>query len=312
VNGFFPCTSTPPAPPVGFADLPCSKPDARFRAVNNFEDTGVSNYNGLVITYKHQFTNGIVNFNYAYSKAMDESEGLDPFNLSTNTSIRTQEDPFNLRRNYGPADWSVKHYVSANYVYQLPIRKALMGHGWAALVDGWQVAGTVFFRTGLPYTVIDSFAPPLQSSRFSYGSQVFATFLGTSVSQAYMPCGGPAAGQPPVHTCLNPALFGGAGSETDFGNLGRNAFVGPHFFDTDFTIMKTTKIPHWERGTLGIGAQFFNLFNHPNFDQPVGDVNNARFGQTIAEVASPTSILGSFLGGDNSPRLIQLKAQVTF
>ena len=76
--------------------------------------------------------------------------------------------------------------------------------------------------------------------------------------------------------------------------------------------MKMTKIPGWERGQLGIGAQFFNVFNHPNFDQPVGDVASGAFGQTILQVASPTSILGSFLGGDNSPRLIQIKAQIVF
>ena len=298
--------------PGGFGDLPTSKPDARFRTVTLFQSSGVSNYNGLVLTYKHQFTSGIVNVNYSYSKAMDESEGLDPFNFNTNTSIRFQEDPGNLRRNYGPADWSVKHYVSANYVWTLPIRKALMGHGWAPLVDGWQVSGTVFFRTGLPYTAIDSFAPPSQSSAFSYGSTVFATYLGSSVGQAYMPCGGVKNQLPTPHTCLNPSLFETDFAEAGFGNLGRNAFIGPHFFDTDFSVMKMTKIPHWERGQLGIGAQFFNLFNHANFDQPVGDVASGAFGQTILQVASPTSILGSFLGGDNSPRLIQIKAQIVF
>ncbi|MGH7744397.1 MAG: carboxypeptidase regulatory-like domain-containing protein, partial [Candidatus Dormibacteria bacterium] len=143
VNGFV---------PGGFSDLPSTKPDARFRAVTVFQSSGISNYNGLVLTYKHQFTGGIVNFNYAYSKALDEGEGLDPFNFNTNTSIRFQEDPGNLRRNYGPADWSTKHYISANYVWMLPIRRAFAGHGWASLVDGWQVSGTVFFRTGLPYT----------------------------------------------------------------------------------------------------------------------------------------------------------------
>ena len=94
----------------------------------------------------------------------------------------------------------------------------------------------------MPYTVIDSFAPPVQSSSFSYGSTVFATYNGTTVGQAYQNCGGAGAQLPPVTTCLNPALFAPAGSKTAFGNLGRNAFVGPHFFDTDFSIMKMTKI----------------------------------------------------------------------
>lgn len=76
--------------------------------------------------------------------------------------------------------------------------------------------------------------------------------------------------------------------------------------------MKKTKIPHWERGELGIGFQFYNVFNHPNFDQPHNNLASSLFGRIDTTVGSPTSILGSFLGGDASPRLIQLKAQFSF
>ena len=92
----------------------------------------------------------------------------------------------------------------------------------------------------------------------------------------------------------------------------RNKYRGPQYVNTDFTIFKNTTIPHWERGKLGIGFQFFNLFNHPNFAFPVNDTSNPLFGQTDALVSPPTSILGSFLGGDASPRLIQVKANLTF
>ncbi len=76
--------------------------------------------------------------------------------------------------------------------------------------------------------------------------------------------------------------------------------------------MKKTKIPRWERGELGIGFQFLNVFNHANFDQPVQDLSSPSFGTIATTVGSPTSILGSFLGGDASPRIIQLKAQFAF
>ena len=293
------------------ATFACTRPlgapsDPRFNVAEVEESSGLSNYNGLIVTFKRQFSSGIVNFNYAYSKAMDMSEGLDPFNFNTNLSIEFQEDPLNLRRNYGPADWDATHYISANYVWELPVRKAFFGHGWKQLVEGWQVSGTVFYRTGLPYTVIDGVTDSSLSSR-GYGSQVFGNFSGTSLGQAYIPCG---SGSGSPDTCLNPALF--SRSPTGFGNLGRNSLRGPHFFDTDFTVIKKTKIPGWERGELGIGFQFFNVFNHANFDQANQDVSSGSFGATVAQVASPTSILGSFLGGDNSPRIIQLKAQFTF
>jgi hypothetical protein len=58
--------------------------------------------------------------------------------------------------------------------------------------------------------------------------------------------------------------------------------------------------------------QFFNILNHPNFDQPDANISSSTFGQIINTVSVPTSILGSFLGGDASPRLIQVKATLSF
>jgi hypothetical protein len=80
------------------------------------------------------------------------------------------------------------------------------------------------------------------------------------------------------------------------------------------TIMKNTKIPGWEKATLGIGFHFFNFFNHPNFGYPgtglilgLGIISNLQ--------QPPTSILGGGFGGfggDVAPRMIQLKAQLQF
>jgi len=64
--------------------------------------------------------------------------------------------------------------------------------------------------------------------------------------------------------------------------------------------------------SLSLGAQFFNLFNHPNFAAPVSDIESPFFGQITNMVSVPTSILGSFLGGDASPRLIQLHGEIRF
>jgi hypothetical protein len=102
------------------------------------------------------------------------------------------------------------------------------------------------------------------------------------------------------------------GGIATFGNQRRNQIYGPVFFDTDLAVMKNFAIPHWESAKLQIGAQAFNLFNHPNFDQPVGDISNPQFGSILKTVGPPTSIFGSFLGGDASPRALQIRAQLTF
>jgi hypothetical protein len=111
-------------------------------------------------------------------------------------------------------------------------------------------------------------------------------------------------------SCLSAGAFSPA--TAGFGNQRRNQLYGPNFFDTDLTVMKNLHVPLSEQSTLGVGFQFFNLLNHANFDQPVGDVQSSQFGLINRTVSVPTSILSSFLNGDASPRLIQLKAQFTF
>jgi hypothetical protein len=101
-------------------------------------------------------------------------------------------------------------------------------------------------------------------------------------------------------------------SATDFGQSRRNQLYGPNYTDTDLNITKGFVIPGWESGKVKAGVQFFNLFNHPNFSQPSNSVASPTIGTISSAVSTPTSILGSFLGGDASPRLIQLMLKFDF
>jgi Carboxypeptidase regulatory-like domain len=301
----------------GYGSLPATQPQPQFGEITQVENAAVSNYNGLVASYKHRFNSlggGLIQFNYTYSHALDEisNGGFSTFALTGD--FLAPQNPFNLRDNYGPADYDVRHSFNANYVWQVPIRRALGGHGTPLLVDGWQVSGTIFARTGLPYSVTDS-TLTAQLNGQGYFGPIFPNVVNPAISTA---CSNVRSSVPTganggvTKNCLNSADFVAAGSETGPTPGLRNLFRGPVYFNTDFTVMKNTNIPHWERGKLGIGFQFFNLFNHPNFNFPVSDLANPAFGQTQSLVSPPTSILGSFLGGDASPRLIQLKAQLTF
>jgi hypothetical protein len=200
-----------------------------------------------------------------------------------------------------PASYST--YFSLNYVGTVPYWK-----GPKLAVDGWVFSGTIFARSGLPFTVVDG-NQTANLAGFNYGGNlsgsggfVFANYLGGAPSA----CSSRAVNK----ACLTTTMF--SPTTTAFGNQRRNQFYGPKYFDTDFTAMKNFPIPRWEHAKFGIGAQFFNFFNHPNFDQPVGDISNPNFGTIISKVNTPTSILGSFLGGDASPRLIQFKGTLTF
>jgi hypothetical protein len=347
-HGIHEVVQNPSANAFGFGPFPaqlCSSPpvppcaDPRFSQVTEYNTSAVSNYNGMVVSFEqrfHRWGQGQFQINYTYGHALDEvsNGGLNQFAFG---SSLYPQDPYNLRGSYGSADYDVRHSLNANYVWQVPVKALLHGHGSEFLAAGWQISGTIFARTALPYTVIDYAETGNLTSKNFFGT-VYAVPVGPLGPQAS--CGKGAAIPAAPHPCQPPqvladgitpnpnALFVQSGCEAGFntGNLGpsgscdgaavffaqgRNRFRGTNYFNTDLTVVKNTKIPHWENAEFGIGFQFFNLFNHPNFASPDNFSSNRTFGQLTYMAQPPTSILGS-LGGDSSARMIQLKVQLKF
>jgi len=306
VNAFAPLIAFP----GGFAGLPTTAPDPRFNKVTGLYNNAISDYNGVTVSLVHRYSSGQFSVNYTYSHALDEisNGGFSTFASAqfgaTNNSIQFPQTPFNLRANYGNADYDVRHQLNANYVWELPLRKLTFGHGPDAALKGWQVSGTAFVRSGLPFTPVD-LGTSAALNGFGYGGTVFATPLVPNTNQK---CTGITSAGP---TCIGSGLF--ATSPNGFSTLARNTLRGPDYFNADFSIMKYIQVPKWEKAKFAIGAQFYNVFNHPNYDIPMANVaNTGGFGQIIRTVSGPTSPFGSVLGADASPRLIQLKAQFTF
>jgi Carboxypeptidase regulatory-like domain len=296
-----------------FANLPLAARDPRFSSVVEAQTNAISNYNGLTLSLTRRFASLQIQANYTWSHALDEisNAGFLPFNFNTNESILNPEDPFNIRRNYGNADYDVRHNLNMNYVWTTPHMRGALG-----LLADWTVSGTVYYRTGYPLTAVDSNATGTLNS-FNYftgagtgsaGPQIFANYLGGASPGCTRDAVAPVTGT--AHPCLaapdfTPAISG-------YGLQQRNQFFGPRYFNTDLTVMKNFPLPKWESAKLGIGVQAFNVLNHVNFDQPVNDIASSNFGTIINTVSTPTSIVGSFLGGDASPRLLQVKAQLTW
>jgi hypothetical protein len=306
--------------PLGtFVGLPATPPDPRFSTVTEIGNPGVSNYNGLTASFSRNINTSLqVYASFTWSHALDDvsNGGFLPFNFDTNTAILDPQDPHNFKRyNYGNADYDVRKQFNLTYVYNTPnLHSAL----WNALLD-WTISGTIFARSGLPFTAIDSASTGLLAG-YNYGPDPtgFGPTLFANSSVGPISCSSSAAFNIAAATptpCMTPAEFSsavGPGGIATFGNQRRNQIYGPMYFDTDMTIMKNFRIPHWEGAEFQIGAQAFNLFNHPNFDQPIGDIASTQFGSSVRTVATPTSIFGSFLGADASPRALQIRAQLRF
>jgi hypothetical protein len=283
---------------TGFSGLSTvSAPNPNFGAVTEISSSSNGNYNGLVVSAQHRSKDLTVTFNYQWSHALDEISNGGFSYFGPGDSIYP-DDPSDLHKNYGNADYDTRQYVSASYVYKLPHY-----YGPRLLVDNWEFAGTVFHSTGAPFTVTD---PGTASNLSNYGGPLFAKQIAPIGGNIH--CGGNAAakGTP----CAFVADYTTA---TDFGQSRRNQLFGPNYTDVDFSVTKGFPIPHWESARFEIGAQFFNLFNHPNFAQPLSTISaNPTEGTIVSAVNPPTSILGSFLGGDASPRLIQIMGKFNF
>lgn len=117
------------------------------------------------------------------------------------------------------------------------------------------------------------------------------------------PSPAPASGRTPAAYFADP---------TGFGGQRRNQFSGPGYLDTDLALLKGFKLPRLESGKVQVGVQAYNILNHPNFQNPGFNFSAPGFGTVTQTASSPTSVFGSFLGGDSSPRILQLKATFQF
>ena len=274
------------------ASLKSSRPNAALGSTTEFYNGSWSNFNGAQATLTSRLNWLTMQLNYTYGHALDTTSngGFNAFGVNSGGQI----NPFDLNQNYGNADYDVRQYISANYSIRVPY-----WGGPHVLTDGWQIAGTIFHNTGYPFSVTDA------TGDIAYGNAALAKQIDNNFSHH---CGGS------QHVATSCAFASHFTSSTDYGQQRRNQIYGPNYTDFDMDISKSFHVvPKYESMKLKTAIQFFNTFNHPNFQIPYADVNDGSSNGTIYAAAStPTSVLGAFLGGDASPRLIQLKASFVF
>ena len=309
-----------------FAPFPYGSPvDARFGAVTQLNTGANSHYNALQTTAEKRLSHGLqVQANYTWSHCIDtvSNGGFLPFAAGGILS----PIPGNLARDRGPCDYDVRHNFTASYVYELPIH--LRGTLGSAL-NGWQVSGSVFWRSGLPFSVLSAPYSANGNGIVNGSGPQFASVIPGLPLYEHQSVSG--ITQPGTIQWLNPNAFQSAidpstgscvGGDTpancQFGNLGRNALRGPDFTWSDFYLTKWFKLN--ERVKLRIDGQFFNLFNHPNFGLPVlgyagipgKPATQTGFGALTYTTSPPTGLLGVGLGGDSSPRMVAFQARLEF
>jgi hypothetical protein len=169
-------------------------------------------------------------------------------------------------------------------------------------VGNWTFGSKLYLYSGRPFSVTNSQIPGNLST--SFGGPVLADLLDPGIANK-------SCSRSAVHTsCFTSAHFATRNQQADFGNVRPNSFRGPGFFTVASQLTK--KIPVRERTALELGASAYNLFNHPNFAVPTGNVSSGSVGLITSTVSSPTSIYGSGQGAIVSGRVLVLLGKLTF
>jgi len=204
---------------------------------------------------------------FQYSLAYSLAHAIDDIQDQGIWSAQPQDNR-NWKAERGNSSGDIRHNVSFNVLYDLPIGQGRWLLGSAGPVaekifGGWRIATLGLIRSGIANTVY-------------IGTNTFGN--GNFTNQRPNWKGG-APIYPDVQTpqkWLNPEPFEMPAAGT-FGNLGRNTVYGPSFAQIDFSIIKTFRFG--EGRTLDFRTEIFNLPNHPNFDQPNTTFGTANFGK---------------------------------
>jgi len=262
-------TAVPGLPiPAGTYFVPAACSATNTTCNNNLAGTwswfsrGDSSYNALQVDANHRFSQGLtLRGVYTWSKALDDGDS--PNATTSNNAPALVSNPFNLRADWGPATYDSRNVGVINAIYELPFGRGKMFangvSGWSdRLVSGWSLTSIVTLQSGLPFTPQLSYNP----SNNGDTKNPVRPFLNPNFS-------GPVILGNTDHW-FNPNAFlyesNTAGSNGFYGNVGRDAFVGPGLATWDFSVMKQTVLA--ERLNLQFRAEIFNILDRANFNTP--------------------------------------------
>jgi hypothetical protein len=313
-------------------------PGNQFASIGDVTTSGSSNYNSLQVSVNRNLSHGLqFGVAYTYSHALDlasgfENSGFGGGGFGGFGALRST-NPFNPRVDYGNSNYDARHRLVISYYYEIPSVRHFRAFQWmpSRITEGWHIGGLTTFQSGFPLDVVDSALPSLTASPLVYyfgngaswdvpNSAGPIQYLDIrtprclSAAGVLQPATGPTCpggGQPQHYlfdvsqtpagcaTGTPPCQIGAFSAPTigTEGNAGRDIIHGPGLYDFDFQLAKETKIT--ERAAVQLRIEFFNIFNHTQFDPGgiVTDFNSSAFGTVSAA---------------HDPRIIQLAARFNF
>lgn len=295
---------------------PLQNPYGRFNPkhgeISYHGNQGHSDHLALQVSLNRRWSYG-VQLQVSYSLSRTKDVQSDPFvgagsagdptsrlassNLGIVPGFVRQFDP---GASYGNSDFDQTQNLVLNLIAQAP-----RFPGWRGLLGDWQAAGLVGIRSGFPFSVVSLPVRHLGERRIS----TRADFMGNHLSEAYLAEQSKVSGGVLV---LDQTKFR-APAEGQIGNVSRNAFRGPGFWNVDFALSRSFPLrPLGDQGDVQVRVEIFNIFNHANLNNPDSLVQSPFFGEAVFGRVGFSSALPSVSPLDEGPRRIQFAVKVHF
>ena len=300
------------------------RPYQPFGVIYQNRNTGATGYNGVQFALEKRPASsgsGILNqitllANYTYSHANDyglsENGGITDVGSSVGSGMSFY-DPRQHAFETGPSTFNHRHHFVASYVWSLP---SLRGSNGLVrnIIGGWQWTGIYAITTGDPLTITTGYD---RSSTNNGNDRVDYAGTGSLGSR-----GTPTACPSGIHclpwldksmfsipTVTDPITNKTTHTDGQYGNSGKGNWTGPTLWNVDTGLLKNFyPVPSHERFSFQFRAEFFNLFNHPQWSDPNTNFSNGAFGTTRSTIGTATGNVATTADS----RIIQLALKMLF
>jgi hypothetical protein len=251
------------------------RPNADVRAAFYADNGTRATYSALQIEVRRRFARGLgLQANYTFGKELSDFTG------STNNS-RSFIDLRNPGYDY--QSQSPYHQFKANAIYEVPFGKGRQYFSKGVLsqvLGGFQLGGIVRLRSGEPLTIVSGLGTLNSKARSSSatvnGANNTVDLVGITLDQLRGALGARTLNNRIYY--IDPALVTNFANPKPgtLGSLPHGVLTGPRFFRADFSVLKRTRVT--EHQNIEFRAEFFNVFNTVNFDNPNLNINDPNFG----------------------------------
>ena len=277
-------------------------PNPFFGSIGTGVGIGNSNYDGAVAIARYQGRHGVYfEGSYTFGKSIDNGSAY----FGSSGERTGLADSTNLAADRGPSSFDIRHRAVFTLVDDLPVGPGHRVLGWTNGVNrqvfgGWQISTIVSVQSGTPFTVYNNSADFSGFNQFNDRPDV------VGIGPLHQDNSNPDA-------AFNTTYFSKTPPTGRVGTSGRNQYYGPGLQNWNFAVAKVFPLGT-ERVRLRFRADFFNLFNHTNFANPVGNQSNGNFGKITATVGSGTATAVGTTAGvqGGGARVIQGALRVEF